>query len=471
MFVEVLLGPKKRAPLVFPVAFLRDNSPSNFHPTTLQRLVPASRTLSARAGAPTGTGSAAVSVTAHGDLQLSYNTSASTLESSIFTAAWLEARALRPEAAARRRGTAKRLRELEPWTPAILRGGNNTGTGTGRCGGKESARSSTHSRAAGTWPSELLFSYDAVLADDTVCLQWLQRLWGRGLTVLRGAPRGRTGAVEALGRRLGFLRATNYGATFDVKDKPAPENQAYTSAALPMHTDLPFYAHPPGIQLLHCVRPAPPGPAGRGGESLFVDGLAAGAALRTRQPEHFDTLASHRAVFVDDAPARYHMRAAHPVLQMDNEDEGVLVGVNYNEGVRASYADDLVNAGSGGLAHEPEPEEAVAAFYGALSALGAIFEEPGMVLEARLEAGDVAVFNNRRVLHGRRAYTSTSTPTSAPTGDPQAEEEGGQGRYLQGGYVDWDEVHSFYRVLAERTGRSDLVEGLLMAPSAGRGGL
>ena len=51
------------------------------------------------------------------------------------------------------------------------------------------------------------------------------------------------------------------------------------------------------------------------------------------------------------------------------------------------------------------------------------------------------------------------------------EEEGGQGRYLQGGYVDWDEVHSFYRVLAERTGRSDLVEGLLMAPSAGRGGL
>ncbi|XP_037087408.1 gamma-butyrobetaine dioxygenase-like [Pollicipes pollicipes] len=51
----------------------------------------------------------------------------------------------------------------------------------------------------------------------------------------------------------------------------------------------------------------------------------------------------------------------------------------------------------------------------------------------KMADGDVLVFNNRRVMHGRRGYTVTSDST----------------RTLEGGYIDWDEILCRYRTVSD----------------------
>ena len=48
------------------------------------------------------------------------------------------------------------------------------------------------------------------------------------------------------------------GETFQIKSVCDPNNLAYSNLGLQMHTDLPFNAQPPGIQLFFCMQQAPP---------------------------------------------------------------------------------------------------------------------------------------------------------------------------------------------------------------------
>src|SRR3546814_18290789 len=48
--------------------------------------------------------------------------------------------------------------------------------------------------------------------------------------------------------------------------------------------------------------------------------------------------------------------------------------------------------------------------YEALAHFDRILHEEKMILEFKLEAGDVVAFNNRRVLHGRREFRALATP-------------------------------------------------------------
>lgn len=58
-----------------------------------------------------------------------------------------------------------------------------------------------------------------------------------GLVLIDGVPELET-SVERIGERIGPLRDTFYGRTWDVKDKPNAENVAYTSKHLGLHMDL-----------------------------------------------------------------------------------------------------------------------------------------------------------------------------------------------------------------------------------------
>ncbi|MEO1689272.1 MAG: TauD/TfdA family dioxygenase [Pseudomonadota bacterium] len=247
----------------------------------------------------------------------------------------------------------------------------------------------------------------ALLTSDAALLDWAVATKRCGVSIVQGLADDAEAGLD-VARRLGFLRETNFGRHFDVESKPDPNNLAYTSHRLPPHTDLPNQEMPPGWQFLHCLANE-----AQGGGSEFLDGFAAAEALRGEDAEAFRLLSE------TTIPFRFHdagfdIRKRAPVIELD--EAGALVEIRFN----AHIADVL-----------DLPPASVEPWYRAYRRLMEITRDPARLTTLRLGAGDMAAFDNRRILHGREAFDPT-------TGY----------RRLRGGYVDRGEVDSRIRVLS-----------------------
>lgn len=262
---------------------------------------------------------------------------------------------------------------------------------------------------AETWDNGLdLPRHDAgaILSDDAALRAWMRDTRRLGLTIVEGLADA-AGAGVALAERIGFLRRTNFGTTFEVISKPDPNNLAYTAEALPLHTDLANQEVPPGYQFLHCIANA-----AEGGGSLFADGFAMAEVLRRDAPEAFRLL-SETAV-----PFRFHdgetdLRVHRPVITLDPA--GTVIEIRWN-----AHLADIFDM----------PAAEMAAYYAAYRAYMALTREARFTLSLKLRGGEMVAFDNRRVLHGRGAF------------DPSTGH-----RHLQGCYVDRGEFDARLRLL------------------------
>jgi gamma-butyrobetaine dioxygenase len=203
-----------------------------------------------------------------------------------------------------------------------------------------------------------------------------------GFVVLENLPVDE-GTVRRVGDRLGYVVDQNFGAVFDVRVEPDPADLAYTSVALPAHTDLPYRNPPPGLQLLHClVQEAP------GGESILVDGLAAWEAIRNEEPELFRSLCEVDVEFRYDIGADTVV-ARGPVFELDRA--GGFRSIRFNTKLDAPVA-------AGG----PDVER----WYRGRRWLAGWLADPANRLVFRLGPGDLVCFDNHRILHGRTAFDS-----------------------------------------------------------------
>ena len=243
--------------------------------------------------------------------------------------------------------------------------------------------------------------------DDSALLKALADFLHSGAIVITGAPTS-AGTVATVAEHFGFVRETNFGRIFDVRSVPEPNDLAYTSGALGPHTDNPYRTPVPGIQLLHCLVNET-----NGGDSTLVDSLAVVEQLRSENPEWFDALATTPVQF-RFRDATTDLRSERTVIERDAA--GRVTGLNY----------------SPRLDHLPLMSiERTQMYQSARRRLADLLRDPRFELRLRLQPGDVEMFANDRVLHGRSAY------------DPN------QGmRHLQGCYIDADGPRSRYRVLA-----------------------
>ncbi|KAM9494945.1 gamma-butyrobetaine dioxygenase isoform 1-T2 [Clarias gariepinus] len=264
------------------------------------------------------------------------------------------------------------------------------------------------------WDSALqipMADYEEVLHDDKAALAWLIALRRVGIVYLKGAPTDR-GQVARLGQRIGYLRLTFYGHTWQVQDKPMANNVAYTSGKLSLHTDYPALHHPPGVQFLHCLQQAE-----EGGESEVVDGFHMAELLRREDPEAFNVLASLYIDYTDTGSdyCDFSVQSKNRIIDVDRD--GRVVRINYNNATRDSVLD--------------LPLDQVQPFYSSLKSFVELMRQPENVVTYRMEPGDLITFDNSRLLHGRRKYQSRGRTL----------------RHLEGAYLDWDEVMSRLRVL------------------------
>ncbi|PHR18315.1 MAG: gamma-butyrobetaine hydroxylase [Hoeflea sp.] len=243
--------------------------------------------------------------------------------------------------------------------------------------------------------------------DDVALNAWMRDTARLGLSIVEHLE-DRVGAGVDVAERIGFLRQTNFGTTFEVINKPDPNNLAYTSVALPLHTDLPNQEVPPGYQFMHCLANE-----ATGGGSIFADGFAMAEDLRSEDPEAFRLLCGV------SIPFRFHdgeadIRVHEPVITLDAK--GEVIEIRYNAHLAAIF--------------DMSPD-IMPAYYRAYRAYMAKTRDPKYRLTLKLKAGEMVVFDNRRVLHGRDAF------------DPSTGY-----RHLHGCYVDRGEFSSRLRLLA-----------------------
>jgi len=210
--------------------------------------------------------------------------------------------------------------------------------------------------------------------------QWLEAVDRYGFCFVDGVPTD-PASTRVLAERVGYVRNSIFGDFWGFSDGLAHADTAYTSMALPAHTDGTYCIDPPGLQMLHCVEYD-----AEGGDSTLVDGFAAAESLRQDEPELFDVLATTAV------PGRYlddgiHLEAWHPVVGLDRD--GYLRRICFNNTDRAPFL--------------PGADESTR-FYRALAALAERINAPEAEYRFQLRPGTVLLFDNWRVLHGRTAY-------------------------------------------------------------------
>ena len=250
-----------------------------------------------------------------------------------------------------------------------------------------------------------------LLEEDDALATWLENTQSFGLSLVTGLDARHDAGME-VAKRIGFLRETNFGTTFQVQSKPNPNNLAYTAVALPPHTDLPNQELPPGFQFLHCLAKE-----AEGGGSTFADGLAISTDMRANDIEAFNILSSVSIPFrFYDENTDIRSRKYVITLNLDGK---------INEICFNTHIADFLDI---------DPK-LMKSYYRAYSKFMKMTRSNAYLISLRLAAGEMVVFDNRRILHGRDAF------------DPET-----GFRHLQGCYVDRGEFESRLRVLKRRSG-------------------
>lgn len=285
--------------------------------------------------------------------------------------------------------------------------------------------------------SELYVSYEAYIESDKTLHKVLQMLRDYGLVFVTGVPQDEK-SVNTMSARIGPLQNTFYGETWNVRSVPSAKNVAYTSTNLGFHMDLLYMKDPPGLQYLHVMKQS-----AEGGESLWSDTLLPVNTIQRENPELAPSMWNFPLTYryKNDGKWFQYSRAMLEGPGMQNADEiydtwrtqrnrtgardlsspqSALVwgrhfdAVNWAPPFQAPLLWDAGEWLPGGAG-----ESGLRDYIKMSKKFRAMIEDPENMYETKMAEGTCAVFDNRRVVHARKAFTSA----------------GGE-RWLKGAYVD-----------------------------------
>ncbi|KAH8691955.1 hypothetical protein BGW36DRAFT_386617 [Talaromyces proteolyticus] len=267
---------------------------------------------------------------------------------------------------------------------------------------------------AGMDEAQHWISYKDYIENDAKFGKALRALARYGLIFIKDIPESRE-MVEKIATRIGPLRNSFYGSTWDVRNDPHAKNVAYTNQNLGFHMDLLYMTNPPGFQLLHCLKNSC-----QGGESLFLDAFSAANDLDTSS---WDILTRFQVPYHYNHDDHYY-RTSRPVIEtanytttLDSLENRWIAHINYSPPFQGPFRISSANMKRWGIRAE--------SFINAFKTFADKIEDPERIFELKLNPGECVIFENRRVLHARRAFDTTSGE-----------------RWLAGAYVDEDAVNS-----------------------------
>ncbi|KAJ5463829.1 hypothetical protein N7475_008773 [Penicillium sp. IBT 31633x] len=255
-------------------------------------------------------------------------------------------------------------------------------------------------------------SYKDYTTDEFKFAAAMRQLQRQGLIFVKDIPDSRL-MVEKIATRMGPLRNTFYGSTFDVRTVPEATNVAYTNKFLGFHMDLMYMNEPPGYQLLHCLENSC-----SGGESMFGDTFLAAKIMKSRYPEEFDLLCEQRLGYEyrHECNIYYNERS---VFEHDPQTQD-LRHVNYSPPFQSPLPTLDGKDHDAGLINKLRDS---------LAKFTSIIDNKDHIFELKLNPGECVIFDNRRILHARRQFNSSKGS-----------------RWLAGAYVDTDALLSRFAV-------------------------
>jgi alpha-ketoglutarate-dependent taurine dioxygenase len=303
-------------------------------------------------------------------------------------------------------------------------------------------------------------TYEAYMEDDTILYEALQQLHSYGLLFLKDVPES-PDSVSRIVQRIGPLKNTFYGETWDVRSVPQAKNVAYTSQDLGFHMDLMYMEQPPHLQFLHCIRSS-----AAGGASLFTDSFKAISELFYSDEDAFCELEKRLITFHYDHIDSHYYQQSRPLIELAPLSFG---GVNFTnfKSLRTHAArkksdrdlrqmfklEDYLEAVSWAPPFQApfqtanshlytpwknltsQMEDHVRHWHPAARKFNDIIHKEENIHERMMKPGECVLFDNRRVLHARKAFEVA---------------DAGKERWLRGAYLDKDPFISKLRVLTHR---------------------
>lgn len=201
-----------------------------------------------------------------------------------------------------------------------------------------------------------------------------------GFAVLNGVPT-EMASVNAVATSFGYVRETIFGGLWQFAANEGMDDSAYTPKELRPHTDGTYSHDAPGLQMLLCCKYN-----AEGGDSIMVDGYALHAWIQQHHPEEAKTLAEINipGQYIGDGTM---LKAERPPFRYDAE--GKIQQVTFNNYDRAPFR---------------LSDDKMLALYQAIKVFDSKANDHSMQWRQILEPGQMLVFDNWRILHGRAAF-------------------------------------------------------------------
>lgn len=225
------------------------------------------------------------------------------------------------------------------------------------------------------------FAYSEVIEDAATRLDWLRTIQRVGIAILHGDPAQQADHFEPWLNTLWVLRDMNWGKYYDVIYEPDGEYIANKGIEIVPHLDGPTREYMPGLQVFRCLKNSVDG-----GDSYWVDGFHVVEKLRRKYPDDFQLLSTTPWAMANrNADTEYKHVA--PIICLDIN--GAVSEVRDTHWLREPLLTDF---------------DRVEPLYRAYRRYTELIRDPANWICRRLQPGDIAVIDNRRVLHARSAY-------------------------------------------------------------------
>ena len=210
---------------------------------------------------------------------------------------------------------------------------------------------------------------------------FLKKLYEYGFVVVQNC-RTEMSSVEKIAKKIGYVRESIFGGLWSFESNQDKADSAYTQEELRPHTDSTYSNDAPGLQLLLCCHYK-----ATGGESIMVDGFQIAEKIKNEKKDIYDTLTNFEVTgqYLGDGVS---LKAKRPIFRLNSNRE--LIQVSFNNYDRAPFR---------------MSEDKTIKFYESIREFDLIANNKEYQWRRVLKQGELLIFNNWRILHGRGSFT------------------------------------------------------------------